>query len=201
MLHRLLALSTLTVAVISLPTPYSKPPVLDSAYQRCKPISDDEWPSRRSCARHFSMGAENTWHATFPNARGFNVNDSMREFSDFSSLLEMDNYCSRMLYTLLCFYYFPPCSLHTHPGMVVQPCQEVCREATEACLPAVRALSGGSVGLIPPHLNCSNFEEYRLRQLRYFNPERREDRTRQPNTVLACPNSCKSSPSSACGEN
>ena len=188
LLHSSLILSAVIVLAVSMPAPETTPPKLDSAYHQCKPV-----PSR-SCARHFNMREEDTWYATFPNARGLSLSHSLREFSDFSWLMEMDNYCSRMLYTLLCFHYFPPCSLPSDPGLVVQPCREVCREATEACLPIARALRGDAVS-IPYHLDCANFVEYNHRSARYYRHGGRADNTAAgsltPNVVLACPNSCE----------
>ena len=187
--HSSLIISAVIAVVISMPAPESTPPKLDTPYHQCKPV-----PSR-TCARHFNMPEENTWYATFPNARGLGLNHALKEFSDFSRLLEMENYCSQMLYTLLCFHYFPPCSLPNNPGLVVQPCQEVCREATEACLPIARAMSGDAVR-IPNHLDCTNFAEYHNRRARYYHHGGRADNTAtgatvSPNLVLACPNSCE----------
>lgn len=140
------------------------------------------------------MPEGSTWYATFPNARGLGLTHSLREFSDFTRLLEMDNYCSLMLYSLLCFHYFPPCSPPNSSAFVVEPCQEVCREATEACLPIARAINGDAVS-IPNHLDCANFAEYGQRRARYYYPGGRADNTAtrslSPNVVLACPNSCE----------
>ena len=168
-----------------MPHPEATPPKLDNAYLQCKPVTS------RSCASHFNMGAEETWYARFPNARGLSLDRSLKEFSDFTWLLEMDNYCSRMLHALLCFHYFPPCSPPSHPGLLVQPCQEVCKEATRACLPIARALRGDAVS-IPNHLDCANFAEHTHRNARYYHHEGRAENTAvgsfSPNTVLACPN-------------
>ena len=184
----LIILAAISV-VISMPAPESTPPKLDSAFHQCKPVPI------RTCARHFNMPEETTWYATFPNARGLGLAHSLKEFSDFTRLLEMGNYCSLMLHTLLCFHYFPPCSPPNNPGLVVQPCQEVCREATEACLPIARAMSGDAVS-IPNHLDCVNFAEYSHHRTRYYNHASRADNTASgtvisPNVVLACPNSCE----------
>lgn len=188
LVHSSLIFSTVIVVVITMPAPDTTPPKLDNAYHQCKPV-----PSR-ACARHFNMPEGSTWYATFPNARGLGLTHSLREFSDFMRLLEMDNYCSLMLYSLLCFHYFPPCSPPNSPAFVVEPCQEVCREATEACLPIARAINGDAVN-IPNHLDCANFAEYGHRRARYYYPGGRADNTAtrslSPNVVLACPNSCE----------
>ena len=125
---------------------------INSAYLRCMPVTD------RSCARFFNMREEDTWYARFPSSRGLGLSRSVKEFSDFSWLLNQDNHCSSMLYTLLCFHYFSPCTPSLrNPEIVARPCREVCDEATEACLPIVRAKHGDAVN-IPRHLNCTNFE-------------------------------------------
>lgn len=157
-------------------------PSAKSAYTsvryECKPVAN------LTCTRHFNM-REGTWYARFPNARGLDRNRSMEEFSDFSWLLEQENYCSRMLYILLCFYYFPPCSPPSGPELVAWPCNEVCREAAEACLPIARAMRGDNLD-IPRHLDCSNFES----------GSHAQDIIRRPGSeetgvLLACPNASK----------
>lgn len=148
---------------------------------QCKPVTNN------SCARHFNMSEEDTWYARFPNTRGLSLKRSLDEFSDFSWLLDQNNYCSHMLHLLLCFYYFPPCSPRYNFDLFAKPCQEVCKEATDACLPIARALRDGAVS-IPRHLDCVNFTSR----------SRDEDAVRvnvattrstgSPTSVLACPN-------------
>ena len=123
-------------------------------HHQCKPVTNG------SCAHYFNMRDEDSWYARFPNARGLGLTRSLKEFYDFSWLLNQSNYCSRMLHIMLCFYYFPPCSPLWNPEMSARPCREVCREATEACQPIARALRGSAVS-IPRHLDCANFEESR----------------------------------------
>ena len=106
------------------------------------------------CARHFNT---RSWYGQFPNERGLNANQSISEFGDFSVLLGLNNYCSHMLYALLCFHYFPQCSPQ-QPSVAVKPCFEVCTEAMDACLPIAHALSGKDVLTIPSHLECANFK-------------------------------------------
>ena len=187
--HRSLMFSAVVLVTAGMPYPDPPPFKLDSAYYQCKAV-----PSR-SCASHFNMAEGDTWYARSPNLRGLNMSHSLEEFLDFSWLLEMDNYCSKMLRTLLCLHYFPPCSPNSSPAVLVQPCREVCREAAEACLPIARALRGDSI-IIPHHLNCANFPDYENRRSsRYYHHEGRADNSPvgllRPNTVLACPNACK----------
>ena len=116
------------------------------------------------CAEHFHT-RDRSWYAQFPNARGLNANQSINEFGDFSVFLDLNNYCSHMLYALLCFHYFPHCS-PVRPELAAMPCQEVCREAMEACLPVARALMGGQNLHIPLHLECYHFESKESEVLR-----------------------------------
>lgn len=101
------------------------------------------------CAGHF--GVDN-WYAQFPNARNLDLTGSIGEFFHFYPFLQLDNYCSHMLFNLLCFHYFPQCSLE-RPHLAATPCRETCTEAVEACLP--HAEPGYQ---FPEHLNCSNFQ-------------------------------------------
>ena len=146
-----------------------------TSFHQCIPVAN------LSCARHFNM-REGSWYARFPNARGLDLNRSIGEFSDFSWLLHQNNYCSRMLYILLCFYYFPPCSPQSGPQLIARPCNEVCREAAEACLPIAKVMRGDSLR-IPRHLDCSNFESG-TRVLEDI----RGPGSDGPSVLLACPN-------------
>ena len=161
-------------------------PKLDASYHhRCKPVHN------HSCAKHFNMLEEDAWYARFPNNRGVGLSRSLNEFADFTWLLELNNYCSRMLYTLLCFHYFPPCSPLSLLQLIVQPCREVCREATEACLPIARAVHGEAVS-IPHHLDCANFQSSSLHHRSSgvkFVVENDATLSNDPTVVLACPNS------------
>lgn len=106
------------------------------------------------CADHFG---EETWYGRFPNARGLDLDDSIVEFFHFFALLYQDNYCSLMLFKLLCFHYFPLCSSEC-PDIGVTPCRQVCTEAVEACLPYARVLYGKMFdNSFPQYLNCSCF--------------------------------------------
>lgn len=185
LLHCSLGLSAIFLAVSSLPSPMLEPKAdtssLDAFYQ-CKPVANS------SCARHFNMREEDAWYAGFPNARGFSLNRSLKEFSDFSWLLHQKNYCSRMLYNLLCFYYFPPCLPQNGPELVARPCYEVCREAADACLPIAQVIRGDTVN-IPHHLNCANFEKSRVQDdIRGDSEVTRSAAADSTTVVLACPN-------------
>ena len=171
-----LVFSVAFVVLSCIPSAKSTSDVYTSVRYECKPVAN------LSCTRHFNM-REGTWYARFPNARGLDRNHSKEEFSDFSWLLNQDNYCSRMLYILLCFFYFPPCSPQSGPELVARPCNEVCREAAEACLPIARAMRGDNLD-IPRHLDCSNFES---------GSRAPEDIIRRPGSeetgvLVACPN-------------
>lgn len=180
-LHCSLGLSAIVIMAVSgLPLPertYINSQSLNNF--QCKPVTNS------TCAKHFNMRVENTWYARFPNARGLSLNRSINEFSDFSWLLELNNYCSHMLHLLLCFYYFPPCSPQYQFDLFAKPCQEVCREATDACLPIVRALRGGAVS-IPRHLDCVNFTSRSSVGVRVNVATTRS--TGLSTSVLACPN-------------
>lgn len=101
------------------------------------------------CAGHFNV---DNWYAQFPNARGLDLTGSIGEFFHYYPLLELDNYCSHVLFNLLCFHYFPKCSLE-RPNLAATPCRETCTEVVGACLPHFQA--GGYP--YPQHLNCTNF--------------------------------------------
>ena len=103
------------------------------------------------CATHFGT---QTWFGRFPNARNLDKSGSIAEFFHFYPLLLLNNYCSHVLYNLLCFHYFPKCSPE-RPGLGATPCRETCNEAIAACYDHVRARSPNYV--FPEHLNCSNF--------------------------------------------
>ena len=103
------------------------------------------------CGTHFDL----EWHARFPNARGQHYDEALGEFFDFYSLLELDNYCSHVLYNLLCFHYFPQCS-PDRPLLAGIPCRETCEETVASCLEHARTVYPSFV--FPEHLNCSNFQ-------------------------------------------
>lgn len=183
-LHCSLGLAAIIImAVSSLPAPERTYTYSQSPYTfQCEPVTD------RSCAHHFNMREEDTWYARFPNARGLGLNQSLNEFFDFSKLLDQNNYCSHMLHTLLCFYYFPPCSPKIESDLYAKPCQEVCREATEACLPIARAMGDEAVS-IPRHLDCVNFQSVG----NTVRPDVAITRSTGVSTVvLACPNTSES---------
>ena len=117
--------------------------------QQCKLITNNP------CALHFKT-FNNTWNASVPNSRGLYLDRAVKEFSDFKVLLQLNNYCSHMLYTSLCFYYFPQCSLK-RPRISATTCKEVCLETMEACLPVFHALQGQEAS-IPPHVDCTLLE-------------------------------------------
>lgn len=182
-LHCLLGLSAIVIMAVSgLPSPqrtYTNSQSLNNC--QCKPVTNS------SCAKHFNMRQEDTWYARFPNARGLGLKRSLNEFSDFSWLLELNNYCSHMLHLLLCFYYFPPCSPQYQFDLFAKPCQEVCREATDACLPIARALRDGAVS-IPRHLDCVNFTSKSSAGDAVRVNVATTRSTGQSTSVLACPN-------------
>ena len=103
------------------------------------------------CSLHFET--EN-WFARFPNARGQDLTEALTEFLHFYRLLNMDNYCSHVLYNFLCFHYFPKCD-PDRPQLGATPCRETCNEVWMACIDHARALSSGLD--FPDHLRCSNF--------------------------------------------
>ena len=177
LLYNAVNLLALFLAVSSFPSGLKTDPL--EAFHQCKPIENS------ICARHFNniMRENDTWYARLPNARGLNLDRSLKEFADFSWLLEQNNYCSRMLYFTLCFYYFPPCSPQSSPEVAAGLCQEVVREATEACLPIAQALHGDSVG-IPHHLDYANFESKEPRVQDDIQPEV----IGYAGDLLACPN-------------
>ena len=104
-----------------------------------------------TCALHFNTGV---WYGRFPNTRGQEKSDAIDEFFDFKLLLDLDNYCSHMLYNLLCFHYFPQCDPNS-PGLAATPCRETCNEALTSCIDHARAIQANYT--FPVHLNCSNF--------------------------------------------
>ena len=108
------------------------------------------------CASHFGLGVDENWYARFPNARGLGRDESITEFFHFYRLLELDNYCSHVLYNLLCFHYFPKCSAQ-RPRLAAVPCRETCEEAVSSCLEHARAIQKNPSFQFPEHLNCSNF--------------------------------------------
>lgn len=183
MLRCIITVSAIFLVGSSMPPPEVSPPktdVVNNAYLRCMPVND------RSCASFFNMGEEDLWYARFPNARGLSLNRSLKEFTDFSWLLSQNNYCSRMLYTLLCFHYFSPCTPSLgNPDIVAQPCREICNEATEACVPIARAKHGDGLS-IPGHLECTNFEQGN------DGAGNRVTGSAHSTVVLACPNSSES---------
>lgn len=189
-LHCSLGLAAIIImAVNSLPAPERTYTHIQSPYTfQCEPVTN------RTCAHHFNMREEDTWYARFPNARGLSLNRSLNEFSDFSKLLVQNNYCSHMLHILLCFYYFPPCSPRIESDLFAKPCQEVCREATEACLPLARAMrnDGNDAVSIPRHLDCVNFQS-RSSVGNTIRPDVGITRSTGVSTVvLACPNASES---------
>lgn len=187
LLHWSLIFPTVFLVVRTMPTPETTPPKLDLAYHQCKPLNN------HTCALHFNMREGDAWYARFPNTRGLSLDRSLKEFSDFTWLLEQNNYCSHMLYTLLCFHYFPPCSPLNGPELIAQPCQEVCREATEACLPIAKAIHGDFVN-IPHHLDCANFKSaaHGPGSVQYEHRVENELASpTDPTVVVACPNSCE----------
>ena len=113
---------------------------------------------------HICIGHFNTenWYARFPNSRGQLRDQAINEFNHFLTLLYQDNYCSHMLYALLCFHYFPKCLSDSRPEVVAMPCREVCEEASTACLPIAYALNILQGIGIPQHLNCTNFESMHM---------------------------------------
>ena len=142
------------------------------------------------CGRHFS----NDWYARVPNARRLGIPDSSLEFQDFLPLLDLNNYCSHMLFNLLCFHYFPKCDPN-RPELAATPCREVCMEAVAACLPHARIAS--NFVFPPEHLDCSHFVSVHLPSgVTGSSPEGSGDQetaTTSPNPgPIACPNASKS---------
>lgn len=100
------------------------------------------------CARHFNF----TFLGLFPNSRGLSMSQAVSEFGEFLPLLELNNYCSHVLHSFLCYHYFPPCVSDDHPLLL--PCREVCEVAWSECLDIAYQM----LGIPPPeHLNCANF--------------------------------------------
>ena len=111
------------------------------------------------CGRYYGI----PWNASFPN-RGLDRVASIKEFSDYISILSLDNYCSNRLHALLCWHYFPLCSHRSDPDsgtdtlVIARPCREVCLEAEDVCRPHIENLVNASVLTRLEHLNCSNFQ-------------------------------------------
>lgn len=103
------------------------------------------------CGSHFGYN----WDARFPNARGHtDVGTAIAELSHYATLFQLDNYCSHMLYNLLCFHYLPQCAQGS--PITVVACREVCIEAKDACLEHARRRDPNY--MFPEHLNCSKFD-------------------------------------------
>ena len=123
--------------------------------------SDEDCPCVQAsglCETHYNIN----WYARFPNARDQYFTNALREFLDFRQLLSLDNYCSHMLYNLLCFHYFPKCDPPPSPPPPQRqqlhhatPCRETCIEALTTCIDQARVRNPNYV--FPAHLNCSNF--------------------------------------------
>ena len=150
------------------------------------------------CADYFVV---ETWYGRPLDAlEGLDPDDSIAEFFDFFALLYQDNYCSRMLFTLLCFHYFPPCS-PARPGVVATPCRHVCTEAMTACLPYAHALYGKMFeSAFPQYLNCSHFAEVDADNISLECSVNASDESSTCSTIreldeissFACPNASKS---------
>ena len=91
-------------------------------------------------------------YAKFPNARGQMMADALEEFHSFVPLLSLNNYCSYLLHSFLCFHYFSPCIPGKELPFVI-PCRAVCEEAWRECLESVLR----EYNIYPEHLNCTNF--------------------------------------------
>ena len=139
------------------------------------------------CASHFRLPAGQNWFARFPNARGLDLTASITEFFHFYPLMELDNYCSHVLYNLLCFHYFPKCS-EERPFLAAVPCRETCEEAASACLEHLR--SHDSLFQFPEHLNCSNFQHGSSTCGAGSNSGSGEN-SNCGSECAACPNACK----------
>ena len=133
-----------------------------------------------TCALHFHTG---NWFARFPNARDQDLTQAVKEFVDFYQFLTMENYCSHMLYNLLCFHYFPKCE-RDRPELAATPCRETCNEALMACVEHARVLRPNYT--FPDHLNCSNFPSGSN-----CSPVTREADRQCNGQCTACPNACQ----------
>lgn len=132
------------------------------------------------CSPHFHMGE---WYGRFPNARGQNLTDAVTEFVHFYQFLALDNYCSHMLFNLLCFHYFPNCE-RSRPELGGIPCRETCNEALTSCIEHARALRPNYT--FPDHLNCSNFPSSSSDNCSDVIEE-----APRCNCIIACPNACQ----------
>lgn len=149
--------------------------LLTSSQCQCETVSAP------ACQYHFNI---DNWYGRFPNARGQDMNQAVTEFVDFFHLLTLDNYCSHMLYNLLCFHYFPKCEKN-RPELGATPCRETCNEAMNACAEHVTALPGYR---FPVHLNCSNFPP-RSSDCSSVGPP--QDNSCSAKCITACPNACE----------
>lgn len=116
--------------------------------KECLLVEDKLNPGESQCARHFNF----SFNGMFPNSRDLSMPQAVSEFSAFLPLLELNNYCSHVLHSFLCYHYFPPCAPESHPAYL--PCREVCEVAWKECLDLTYQMYS-----IPPpeHLNCTNF--------------------------------------------
>ena len=100
------------------------------------------------CSNYFNK----TFCSHFPTStRDLSMEDTISEFSHFLRLLNLDNYCSYLLHTFLCYYYYPVCTLAENPLL---PCRELCEEVFDECLTKIYKTWRISP---PEHLNCSRF--------------------------------------------
>lgn len=105
------------------------------------------------CTRHFNR----PFYGVFPT-RKLSMSQAVSEFGNFLPLLELNNYCSHVLHSFLCYHYFSPClrlgRIDEKEYTAFFPCRELCELAWSECLNTTfQHLS------IPPpeHLNCQNF--------------------------------------------
>ena len=87
----------------------------------------------------------------FPTStRDLSMKETISEFSHFLPLLKLDNYCSYLLHTVLCYHYYPACTAQNH----LLPCRGLCEEVFDECLTKIYKSWKISA---PDHLNCSRF--------------------------------------------
>ena len=132
------------------------------------------------CASHFHA---RDWYGRFPNGRGQDLTRAEKEFIDFYQFLALDNYCSHMLYNLLCFHYFPKCE-GSRPELGAIPCREACNEALTSCTEHARAIQPSYT--FPDHLNCSNFPSRGSSD----RSGRVVEEAAHCDCITACPNAC-----------
>ena len=116
--------------------------------KECQLVEEELNPGESQCARHFNF----SFYGMFPTNRHLSMRQAVSEFAAFLPLLKLNNYCSHVLHSFLCYHYFPPCAKASHPAYL--PCREVCEVAWDECLDLAYQMYS-----IPPpeHLNCTNF--------------------------------------------